>query len=80
MLVLRAGKTDYGFPAALAEQGAVDWAELLVVLLRLTEPPGLRAGPLAHPQSAQPEPDRIGARLVAGLRALLSDEAELDRM
>ena len=52
------------------------WPELL----RLYEPPGLRAGPLAHPQSAQPEPDRIGARLVAGLRALLSDEAELDRM
>ena len=80
MLVLQAGKPDPVFPPRWAEQGAVGWAELLVVLLRLAEPPGLRAGPLAHPQSAQPEPDRIGARLVAGLRALLSDEAELDRM
>ena len=49
------------FPPRWAEQGAVGWAELLVVLLRLYEPPGLRAGPLAHPRSAQPEPDRIGA-------------------
>ena len=29
------------------------------VLLRLFEPPGLRAGPSAHPRSARPEPDRI---------------------
>ena len=36
------------------------WALLLVVPLRLYEPPGLRAGPLAHLGSAQPEPDRIG--------------------
>ncbi len=36
--------------------GAVEWG----VLLRFFEPPGLRAGPSAHPRSAQPEPDRLG--------------------
>ncbi len=41
--------------------GAVLWALLLVVPLRLYEPPGLRAGPSVHPGSAQPEPDRFGA-------------------
>ena len=43
------------------------WAELLAVLLRFVEPPGLRAGPSAHPRSAQPETDRIGAVLVPEL-------------
>ena len=61
MLVLQAGKPDPVFAPRWAEHGAVGWAELLVVLLRLFEPPGLRAGPSAHPGSAQPEPDRIGA-------------------
>ena len=37
------------------KQVADEWA----VLLRFKEPPGLRAGPSAHPRSAQPEPDRI---------------------
>ncbi len=38
-----------------------------VSLLRFIEPPGLRVGPLAHPRSAQPEPDRIGRGWCPGL-------------
>ena len=59
--VLRVRKPVMVFAPRWAEQGAVGWAELLVVLLRLYEPPGLRAGPSAHPRSAQPETERIGA-------------------
>ncbi len=33
------------------------------MLLRFVEPPGLRAGPSAHPGSAQPEPNRMGLNL-----------------
>ena len=65
MLVLQAGKPYPVFPPRWAEYEAVlwavGWAELLVVLLRLAEPPDLRAGPSAHPRSAQPETERIGA-------------------
>ena len=44
---------------ALAARGGRaedEWA----VLLRFVEPPGLRAGPLAHPERARPELERIG--------------------
>ncbi len=38
-----------------------------VSLLRFIAPPGLRVGPLAHPRSAQLEPDRIGRGWCPGL-------------
>ena len=41
------------------------------VLLRFVEAPGLRAGPSAHPRSAQPETGRIGAENRAKLLRLV---------
>ena len=41
------------------------------VLLRFVEPLGLRAGPSAHPRSAQPETGRIGAENWVVLWAVL---------
>ena len=49
VLVLQARKPITVFAPRWAEQGAVGWAELLVVLLRFVEPPGLRAGPFGPP-------------------------------
>ncbi len=49
-------------PLAAAED---EWA----LLLRFVEPPGLRAGPSAHPRSAQPETDRMGAETYYRMRA-----------
>ncbi len=48
-------------PLAAAENELGRLVMNWVVLLRFVEPPGLRAGPSAHPGSAQPEPDGIGA-------------------
>ncbi len=68
MLVLQAGKPDPVFPSRWAEHGAVGWAELLVVLLRLAEPPGLRRGIFdARAGRRSPNPTELGRGWWPGL-------------
>ena len=52
------------------------------MFLRLVEPPGLRAGPLAHPWSAQTETEKRGANAcdLKNRAGRTPQQVELDRL